>query len=196
MELFNDQGFSKTTMSQVAEEAEVSEQTVYNVFGDKIGLLHAAGMHAIETGVGNPEVDIIEALRAEPDPMERIRLAARATREIWEGGSFELEQMVHSPDVRDPRLIELADRALSHNLESTRTMAELLLPDSIRRPGLDLDDIAVVFTAIDTAATVSKLIKLGWTLEDYEHWLVRFLSLFLDLEPEARKPTPAQPETV
>jgi len=180
MDLFNVQGFSKTTMSQVAEKADVSEQTIYNVFGDKIGLLHAAGMHAMETGVGNPDADIIETLRAEPDPMERIRLAARATREIWEGGSFELEQMVFSPDVKDPRLLELADTALSHNLEVTRTIAELLFPDSIRRRGLDLDDIAVVFTAIDTAATVTKLIKLGWTLQDYEEWLVQFLTLFLD----------------
>ena len=38
----------------------------------------------------------------------------------------------------------------------------------------------MVFTAIDTAATVSKLIKLGWTLDDYENWVVQFLTLFLD----------------
>jgi AcrR family transcriptional regulator len=180
MELFNDQGFTKTTVSQVAEKAEVSEQTVYNVFGDKVGLLYAAGMNAIETGAGDPEIDLIEALGGEPDPMERIRLAARATKEIWAGGAFELEQMVFSPDVRDPRLIELSEKALKHTLESTRTMVEILFPDSLRRSGLDLDDIAVVFTAIDTAATVSKLIKLGWTLDDYENWLVQFLVLFLD----------------
>jgi AcrR family transcriptional regulator len=180
MELFNDQGFTKTTVSQVAEKAEVSEQTVYNVFGDKVGLLYAAGMNAIETGAGDPEIDLIEALRAEPDTMERIKLAARATKEIWAGGAFELEQMVFSPDVRDPRLIELSEKALKHTLESTRTMVEILFPDSLRRSGLDLDDIAVVFTAIDTAATVSKLIKLGWTLDDYENWLVQFLVLFLD----------------
>jgi hypothetical protein len=112
--------------------------------------------------------------------MERIKLAARATKEIWAGGAFELEQMVFSPDVRDPRLIELSEKALKHTLESTRTMVEILFPDSLRRSGLDLDDIAVVFTAIDTAATVSKLIKLGWTLDDYENWLVQFLVLFLD----------------
>ena len=180
MELFNLHGFTGTTVSQVAEKAEVSEQTVYNVFGDKIGLLHAAGMNAIDTGTGDPEVDLIEALSAEPDPMERIRLAARATREIWESGAFELEQMVYSPDVKDSRLIELADKALAHTLASTRTMVEILYPDEIRRPGFDLDHIAVYFTAVDTAATVRKLLRLGWTLEDYENWIIQLLALFLD----------------
>jgi AcrR family transcriptional regulator len=180
MELFNIHGFTGTTVSQVAEKASVSEQTVYNVFGDKIGLLHAAGMHAIDTGTGDPDVDLIEALRAEPDPMKRIRLAARATRDIWEGGAFELEQMVYSFDVQDPRLIELAEKALTHTLASTRTMVEILYPDGIRRPEFDPEDIAVYFTAVDTAATVSKLLRLGWTLDDYEDWIVQLLTLFLD----------------
>jgi AcrR family transcriptional regulator len=180
IELFNIHGFTGTTVSHVAERAAVSEQTVYNVFGDKIGLLHAAGMHAIDTGTGDPEVDLIAALSAEPDPMKRIRLAARATRKIWEGGAFELEQMVYSPDVKDPRLIELADKALAHTLASTRTMVEILYPDEIRRPGFDLEDIAIYFTAVDTAATVSKLLRLGWTLEDYENWIVQLLTLFLE----------------
>jgi AcrR family transcriptional regulator len=180
MELFNIHGFTGTTVSQVAEKASVSEQTVYNVFGDKIGLLHAAAMHAIDTGAGDPEVDLIEALRAEPDPMERIRLAARATREIWESGAFELEQMVFSPEVKDPRLIDLADRTLAHTLASTRTMVEILYPDEIRRPGFEPEDIAIYFTAADTAATVSKLQRLGWTLEEYENWIVQLLAVFLD----------------
>jgi AcrR family transcriptional regulator len=192
MELFNIHGFTGTTVSQVAEKAAVSEQTVYNVFRDKIGLLHAAGMHAMATGAGDPEVDLIEVLRAEPDPMKRIRLAARATREIWEGGAFELEQMVYSPDVKDARLVELADNALAHTLASTRTMVEILYPDEIRRPEFDLDDIAVYFTAVDTAATVSKLLGLGWTLEDYENWIVQLLNLFLDPDrPEWSRPTRA-----
>ena len=180
MELFGAQGFTNTTVREVADRAEVSEQTVYNAFGDKIGLLYAGAVLAMETGAGGPEVDLIEALRAEPDPMERIRITARATRETWEGGAFELEQMVSNPDVKDPRLVELSERALAHTLASTRTVVELLYPVEIRRPGANLDDIAAYFTAVDTAATVGKLLKLGWTLEHYEQWVVEILTLFLD----------------
>jgi len=59
-------------------------------------------------------------------------------------------------------------------------MVEILYPDEIRRPGFDLEDIAIYFTAVDTAATVSKLLRLGWTLEDYENWIVQLLTLFLE----------------
>jgi AcrR family transcriptional regulator len=182
MELFNIQGFNQTTIKQVADKAEVSEQTVYNIFGDKIGLLYAAGTHAIATGIGDPEAELIEALRAEPNPLERIRIAARTTREIWESGALELEQMVSNPDVRDPRIIELSEKALTHTLASTRTMVEILYPDDIRRPRTSVDDIAIYFTAVDTGATISKLLKLGWTLEDYERWVVQLLILFIDPE--------------
>jgi AcrR family transcriptional regulator len=169
-------------MVQIAERAAVSEQTVYNSFTDKVGVLCAAAMHAMETGVGDPEVDLIGALKEEPDPRERIRIAARATREIWESGALELEQIVANPDIKDPRLVELSDLALAHTLASTRTMVGLLYPDEIRRPGFDLDDIATYFTAVDTGATISKLLKLGWTLEDYEEWVVSFLTLLLDTD--------------
>jgi len=49
-----------------------------------------------------------------------------------------------------------------------------------RRRDTSLDEIATYFTAVDTAATVNKLIRLGWTLEDYENWVVKILTLLLD----------------
>lgn len=180
MELFNSQGFTKTTIKQIADKADVSEQTVYNIFDDKVGVLYAAAIHAMETGTGDPEIELIDALRAEPDPLLRIRTAARATREIWESGALELEQLVSGPDIQDPRLTELSEKALAHTMEMTRVMVQILYPDAIRRRDTSLDEIATYLTAVDTAATVNKLTSLGWTLEDYENWVVKILTLFLD----------------
>jgi len=134
----------------------------------------------METGTGDPEIELIDALRAEPDPLLRIRIAARATREIWESGALELEQLVSGPDIQDPRLTELSEKALAHTMEMTRVMVQILYPDAIRRRDTSLDEIATYFTAVDTAATVNKLVRLGWTLEDYENWVVQILTLFLD----------------
>ena len=181
-DLFNAQGFTQTTIKQIADRAAVSEQTVYNIFDDKIGVLYAGAMHVMETGTGDPEIELIEALQAEPDPLLRIRIAARATREIWESGALELEQLVASPDIKDTRLIELSEKTLAHTLEMTRVMVELLYPDAIRRGDTSLEEIAEYFTAVDTGATVNKLLRLGWTLEDYEQWVVKVLTLFLDPE--------------
>jgi hypothetical protein len=69
-------------------------------------------------------------------------------------------------------------------------MFEILYPDEIRRPGMGLDYIAAYFTAVDTAATVSKLLKLGWTLQHYEKWVVELLTLFLDPTGLIKTPEP------
>jgi AcrR family transcriptional regulator len=174
------QGFRETSVRQVAERAEVSEQTVYNAFGDKIGLLWHAGMRYIDAGGGQDEQALLDALRAEPDPTERIRLVARSSRETWESGALELELLAFSAESRDPRLQDLEQRGLKHKLESTRAVCEILFPEGIRRPGLTLDDIAEFATAVDSAATVTTLLKLGWTMDRWERWVSDFLSLFLD----------------
>jgi AcrR family transcriptional regulator len=180
LELFMSQGFQTTAIREIAERAEVSEQTVYNAFGDKIGLLWNAGMRYIDAGGGAEEQAFLDALRAEPDPLKRVRMAARDSRQTWESGALELDLMTLSTDARDERLHELAERGLRHKLASTRAVCEILFPDEIRRRDLSLDDVIEFATAVDSAATVTTLIKLGWTMERWERWIAEFLLLFLD----------------
>ena len=63
--LFTEQGFSETSIREVAERASVSEQTIYKAFGDKVGLLSEAAAQYIETGGGGAEAAFLEALEAE-----------------------------------------------------------------------------------------------------------------------------------
>ena len=182
LELFATNGFQATTMKLVAEHAGVSEQTVYNVFGDKTGLLVAVGLHSIaEDDIGAD--DLVAALQAEPDPKERIRMTARLSREQWNEAALELDRMLFSPDAKDPRLEELAEQLLAYKLSTNRAFAEVLFPDSIRRPDVSLDEVAAFATTIDSGPSITTLLRLGWTMDDYENWTVRLLSLFLD--PEA-----------
>lgn len=179
-ELFVRQGFSGTTVRQIAERADVSEQTVYNAFGDKIGLLHAAVTSYTELAAGQSDAAFLASLRAEPDPIARIRMAARSSRLTWEGGAVELEQLIFDPESRDPRLRDVAEQGLAIKHADTRAICEILFPEGIRRPGLALDDIAAFATAIDSAATVTTLRSLGWSLDDWEAWIVQLLMLFLE----------------
>jgi AcrR family transcriptional regulator len=186
--LFTSQGFAATSIRQVAERAEVSEQTIYNGFGDKIGLLHAAGLAYAELAAGQADAEFLEALRAEPDPIERIRMVARGSRELWEsGGVLELDLMIFSTDQRDPRLAELRRAGLAYKHESTRAVCEVLFPDGIRRPGVSIEDIATFATAVDSGAVVSVVRALGWSMDRWEAWVVELLVLFLDpaLDPRA-----------
>jgi AcrR family transcriptional regulator len=179
-ELFTSKGFAMTSMRAVAERAGVSEPTVYNAFGDKVGLLSAVGASYTDLSGGEADLAFLDALRAEPDPVERLRMAARASRQTWESGATELEMMVFNPQVDDPRLVELARIGLAYKQANMRATFEIMYPEELRRPGLDLDTIVAFATAIDSAATVTTLVKLGWSMDDWEAWVVEFLLLFYD----------------
>jgi AcrR family transcriptional regulator len=180
IDLFTERGFAETSVHEIAERASVSDQTIYKAFKDKIGLLYAAGLEYIESGGNGAEAAFLAALKAEPDPIERFRMVARDSRQLWESGALELDLMLFSSEIRDPRLEELRRRSLAYKLETTRAVCAVLFPDEIRRPGFTIDDIAAFGTALDAAATVTTLRSLGWSMERWEQWLVGLLTLFLD----------------
>jgi hypothetical protein len=43
-----------------------------------------------------------------------------------------------------------------------------------------VDDIAAFVTAVDSGAVISRLRSLGWSMDDWEAWVVDLLILFLD----------------
>ena len=178
--LFSTQGFAGTSVKEVAERASVSEQTVYNAFGDKVGLLVQAALAYMETGGGGEEATLLAALEAEPDPLARVRMVARNSRELWTSAALELDLMVFNAEDPDPRLDELQERAFAYKLKGNREVLTLLFPDEIRRPGISVEDIAAFGTAVDSAATVTTLRALGWSMDQWEAWLVQLLTLFLD----------------
>lgn len=45
-------------------------------------------------------------------------------------------------EARDRRLQQLEEEALAYKLETTRTICEVLFPDEVRRPGIELDELA------------------------------------------------------
>ena len=179
MSLFSVEGFQQTTVKRIAELASVSEQTVYNAFGDKVGVLCAVGSYAMSSD-GSDEEAFLEALASEHDPRRRIRMTARFSREQWQEGALELDLMLSSPEMKDPRLAELAEQALAHRLEVSRAVCRVLFPDSIRRPDVTVEEIAAFSLAVDSAPSITTLLKLGWTMDDYEEWLVRLLDMFID----------------
>jgi len=180
LELFTRDGFAETSVRAIAEQARVSEQTIYNGFADKIGLLHAAGMEYSDLSAGRAEAEFLEALRAEPDPLERIRMVARSSRRTWESGAIQLEKLVLNHEIRDRRMEELERLSIRHKLDSTRAVCEILFPDDIRHPDVSLDDIVVFATAVDSGSVVKTVLSLGWSMDQWEAWVSQLLILFLD----------------
>jgi AcrR family transcriptional regulator len=179
LELFIGQGFQSTSVRQVAERAEVAEQTIYSIFRDKIGLLRDATAYYVEAAGNDADARLLDALRREPDPLTRIRIAARDSRQTWEGTALELELMVLNANSTDSRLKDLERMARQFKLEGAMAVCEILFPDEIRRPDFSLEQIAEVAAAVDSAATVTSLVKMGWTMDQWESWVADFLTHFL-----------------
>jgi hypothetical protein len=137
-------------------------------------------MEYADLALGEADAAFVEALRAEPDPRERIRMVARGSRELWVSGALEMDLMISNAEPKDVRLEELQRRSLEYRLESTREVCEVLFPDDIRRPDVRLEDIVAFGTAVDSAAVVTTLVALGWSMDQWETWLVQLLELFLD----------------
>lgn len=187
--LFTEQGFQDTSVKQIAERASVSEQTVYNAFGDKVGVLVNAGLLYIESGGPAADAALIEKLNAQPDPIQRIRMVAQDSRQTWESGALQLELMAFDEHIRDTRLQDLAKRGLEYKRASAERVSRAVFPDSIRHPEVEIGDIVALAMAVDSASAVSILLRLGWTMDQWQEWLERILFIFLDPERFAEKPT-------
>ena len=83
--LYMRDGYAATSINAVARSAEVSAQTIYNVFGTKAALLKAAYDIAL-VGDADPvplaERPDVRALYADPDPARFLRGYARLGRTV------------------------------------------------------------------------------------------------------------------
>lgn len=171
--LFLDAGYASTSIKAVARAAAVSEQTIYNAFGDKAALFMAVGDRVL---AAQSEAEWMARIRAEEDPVERIRLVARWSHDGWATGLLEFETLLFDAATTDPRLAEVAAQARQGKRATHRVVCELLFPDEVRRPDLTIEEVASLTAALDSSAVVTPLIRhYGWSLEQYERWLVEIL---------------------
>lgn len=170
--LFLAKGYAATSIRAVAEAAEVSDQTVYNIFGDKPSLLVAVGMRVVAGQAGpSPRRDFEAELRAAEGPRERIAIAAAWSRTLWEQGMLQFESMLLDAAATDPRAAEIARSTWQQKYDDNKRLFDVVFPEDSRRPGDDVDDLCDVLFALDSAAFARILIDdRGWTYDTYERW--------------------------
>lgn len=82
--LFEQNGFSATTVASIAAEAKVSVATVYAAFGSKAGILSEM-MDALEELAAGDE-DPATVIFAETDPVRQLSLFVHWVRTLFERG--------------------------------------------------------------------------------------------------------------
>lgn len=187
-DLFLADGYAATSIRAVAKAAEVSEQTVYNAFGDKPSLLVAVGDRVL-SGELAPETlkhgDFRTQLLGKTDTRERIAFAAAWARMLWEQGMLRVEAMLLDAAATDPRAAEVAETIWRHKYDANKELFSLAFPAASRPAGDDPDEAYDVFFATQSAAFVRILIDdCGWSWDAYEKWTAAMLRRLFTTIPE------------
>jgi AcrR family transcriptional regulator len=125
---FVESGYGATTISAIAEAAEVSPETVYVVFGTKRELLRAVVVDAAAGDFGAGAVlgaDLLDQVRAEPDQRRRLELMGGATRNVLRRVA-PLDEVVRAAAVSDPEIAALQREHELARRRDVRALVELL----------------------------------------------------------------------
>lgn len=175
-ELFEAQGYGRTTVRQIAQVAGVAPDTVYAVFGTKIrvltALLDARLVPPGEPGVlDRPEV---KAVRDEPEQRRQIELFARDITGILErvGPVYEI---LRTAAAVDPEAAAVYEEMNGYRLTSLRALPTMLLTNGPLRA--DLDRAAEIVWTL-ASPDVARLLRheRGWSVDAYANWLADTLA--------------------
>jgi AcrR family transcriptional regulator len=167
-------GYAETTVATIASSADVHVDTVYALVGKKVEIVHELIELALsggENAVPAADRPYVTAIRAEPDPANKLALYAAATCDMLARVAplvAALRDAAGTDDTAAEIWRAFSDRR-AHNM---RAFVEDVASVNGLRAGLDPD------TAADTVwATNSPEIYLmltterGWTPDQYEKWL-------------------------
>lgn len=174
-DLFLEQGYPATTLSQVAGEAGVAADTVLHVFGSKKGLLAAV----LDVTVGGDEQPVAVLDRDGPQAMRRETDQRRQLQMFAAGMSAQLERVrplddiLRSATAVDPDARELRDDVQRRQRRAAMTqVVTWLAANGELRDGMPIPQATDIVWTL-TSPEVHQLLReqCGWTAEQYEEWL-------------------------
>jgi len=162
------QGYEAATMEAIAREAGVATPTVYAVFGSKRRILTEVVDRA---AFGPAYQELVRGVMAVTDPVERLRMPPRISRQVYDAERVELDLLRKAGVV----LTELA--AIENEKESGRYAGQApviatLVESGRLAPGLDekeARDILWTLTGRDIYRML--VIERQWSSDRYEQWL-------------------------
>src|SRR4051812_6542158 len=179
--LFLDQGYTATSIEQIAAEAQVSAQTVYASFTSKAGVLG----RVIDVAIGGDDQELM--VRDRPGfreitdaktPGELLAAAVHHARETHER-SAPIIRLLESVAGTEPALAALARDLRRQAYEETSHLLSMV-PPAWLRDDLDADTRTAVAYLLSFQGTWTALVEeLGWTPDGYETFLASTLARLL-----------------
>lgn len=164
--LFAAHGYVATTITAIAEAADIPAPTIYSAFGSKAKILQSIAWGVTAT----LDIDAShEEAVAQPDPADGLRLAARIQRRqyelMYDVIAIYQEAARTDPDIAADLQTIMAnrERAFRRHVES---IAGYLSPGVTVAEGLDRY-LALVLPEVYRTLVLER----GWSIDRYETWL-------------------------
>jgi len=193
-ELFEAQGYGRTTVRQIADAAGVAADTVYATFGAKARVLTALIDSRLapegETSLlDRPEV---VAVRDEPDPRQQIRLFARDIAAL-SARVRPVFEVLRTAAAVDSDMAAVHAEMEGYRAGNMRRAAEWIAAHGpLRAPVEQVADTLWALASPDVARLLC--VHRGWTDEQYADWLAdTLIRALLPDEPARPDETPDPP---
>ena len=170
--LFETNGYARTTIRQIAEEAGVASDTVYAIFGSKARVLTALIDSRLAPGVGianvmdRPEA---QAVRDEPDPRRQLHLFARdmAATAARVRGVFEI---LRTASAVEPEMAAILVEMNGYRLANMRRVANWIAEHGSLRVDVERAAEIIWVLASPDVATMLRDGR-GWSVDEHAEWL-------------------------
>ena len=191
-ELFAAQGYTQTSIEQIAARAGVARPTVYTAFTGKTALLKEA-LDLLLAGDDAPlpvrDRPWFQELLLQRDPRRLLELEARNDRMINERIA-PLQEALRNAASTDDDIARLHATIKEHRYTGARIVAEALAALGPFRDDLDLDAATDVLWLLKDPALYTALVgDRGWSADRYQAWLARNMQTSL-LPARANRRTP------
>jgi AcrR family transcriptional regulator len=176
--LFEQRGYSATSIAAIAAEASVSLKTVYVTFETKSALLRTL-WHLLLRGDEEPvpvgERPWFRAVLEEPDAERQLQLNVRNAK-LVRARVGPLLEVVRRAAATDTEAAELWTRIQAEFYDNQRSVIEVLAARKALKPELDVARATDILWTLNHPDLYWLLVnERGWTPDQHEEWLADLL---------------------
>jgi AcrR family transcriptional regulator len=192
--LLLERGYAATTMADIAAAAGVAVQTVYNAVGGGKATLAKRVWDITVAGDLDPVAlearPVIQALFNDPVPSRKLNRYATLCRELYERLGPLARVLRAGAAAGDSELDQLLDTVERERFVGTASIAAHLAAIGALRRELTVERAGHRLFVISAAETGDALVlRLGWSLDEYEAWMTEMMIAALLQPPDQRRPT-------
>jgi AcrR family transcriptional regulator len=166
----------------------VAAATVYQAFGTKQAIL-AAGLDFTIAGDLEPvavlDREWVRTVRAQADPVRRLRLVIQNTTEIA-ARTAPIKEVMRDAAAIEPSIRELIHQDNQGRYKTQEALVEVIVGEGAGQSGSRGPSAVDTFFTLVNSDTFRLFVgHLGWTLQEWREWLFQVLSREL-FEPDRR----------